>query len=159
MLERARVKLDVDNKVIQAGKFNQKSTEHESRQILLEIISSTAGEEEEEEEAEEALPNEGVTGREELNRMLARSDEEYTEFMVSSSRVSTSFPPASANFSLILCHIEAKSFSSDCLDSVFLGSHLSRAHLPFTVFFYCVHLLCCPHGGGAENGRGRVWER
>eukprot|EP00730_Choanoeca_flexa_P019626 TRINITY_DN9595_c0_g1_i3.p1 TRINITY_DN9595_c0_g1~~TRINITY_DN9595_c0_g1_i3.p1 ORF type:complete len:1242 (+),score=413.12 TRINITY_DN9595_c0_g1_i3:249-3974(+) len=75
MLERAREKLDVDNKVIQAGKFNQKSSEVESRQILLEIITADNGEEEEVDE------HAGVTNYEELNRMLARSDEEYEAFM------------------------------------------------------------------------------
>jgi hypothetical protein len=79
MLERAREKLDVDNKVIQAGKFNQKSSEGESKQILLEIITAADADEDDEMAVEE---NAGVTGYEELNRMLARSDEEFEAFMV-----------------------------------------------------------------------------
>eukprot|EP00045_Choanoeca_perplexa_P018934 m.293609 g.293609 ORF g.293609 m.293609 type:complete len:1204 (+) comp26561_c0_seq1:142-3753(+) len=79
MLERAREKLDVDNKVIQAGKFNQKSSEVESRQILLEIITAADADDEDEMVVDEHA---GVTSYEELNRMLARSEEEYQAFMV-----------------------------------------------------------------------------
>ena len=79
MLERAREKLDVDNKVIQAGKFDQKSSEGESRQILLEIITAADADDGDDDEVDEQA---GVTGYEELNRMLARSDEEFETFMV-----------------------------------------------------------------------------
>lgn len=73
ILERAREKLSVDQKVIQAGKFNQKSTENDSKQFLLQILS-----EDHEEEPESDINTRG----EELNRLLARSDEELELFAV-----------------------------------------------------------------------------
>jgi hypothetical protein len=73
MLERAREKLDVDQKVIQAGKFNQKSTEHETRQLLLKIIEGN----------QEDVPEDiELTDAEELNRALSRSEEEFHTFVV-----------------------------------------------------------------------------
>lgn len=72
ILERARFKLDVDQKVIQAGKFNRKSTETDSRQYLMSILAEVP----EEEDGANALDND------ELNQMLARNDNEITLFEV-----------------------------------------------------------------------------
>ncbi|EDQ85471.1 uncharacterized protein MONBRDRAFT_29199 [Monosiga brevicollis MX1] len=73
MLERAREKLDVDQQVIQAGKFNQTADENDTKKMLLEIIQQ-ANDDDDEIEA-------GVTDHEDLNRMLARSDEELEAFV------------------------------------------------------------------------------
>lgn len=72
MLERARDKLNVDKKVIQAGKFNQKSSEEDARDFLASILN----EEQDDEEDDSAMDPE------QINHMLARSEEELTMFQV-----------------------------------------------------------------------------
>jgi ATP-dependent helicase STH1/SNF2 len=71
ILERARFKLDMDGKVIQAGRFDNKSSETD-RDAMLRTLLETAdmAESAEQEEMED----------EELNMMLARSDEELAIF-------------------------------------------------------------------------------
>lgn len=73
ILERAREKLSVDQKVIQAGKFNQKSTENDSRQFLLQILT------EDQDDGFEPVVN---TKGDEQNQLMARSDEELILFHV-----------------------------------------------------------------------------
>ncbi|KAM0512615.1 hypothetical protein ACHAPE_008639 [Trichoderma viride] len=71
ILERARFKLDMDGKVIQAGRFDNKSSETD-RDAMLRTLLETAdlAESGEQEEMED----------EELNMLLARSDDEIVTF-------------------------------------------------------------------------------
>lgn len=64
----ARYKLNVDEKVIQAGMFDNKSTNFERRQFLQNILLQEEADEEEEDE---------VPDDETINQMLARSEEEF----------------------------------------------------------------------------------
>lgn len=74
ILERARDKLNVDKKVIQAGKFNQKSSEQEAKAFLASIID---------EEQDDDEPDDSAMDPEQINHMLARSEEELELFQVS----------------------------------------------------------------------------
>lgn len=67
ILAAAKYKLNMDEKVIQAGKFDQKSTGSERRQMLQSILQD----EEMDEEEENEVPDE-----ETVNQMIARSEEE-----------------------------------------------------------------------------------
>ncbi|KAK0208011.1 SNF2-family ATP dependent chromatin remodeling factor snf21 [Desarmillaria ectypa] len=67
MYQRARYKLDIDDKVIQAGRFDNKSTQEEQEEFLRSILEA-----DQEEENEEA----GDMNDEELNALIARSEEE-----------------------------------------------------------------------------------
>ncbi|CAK5279848.1 unnamed protein product [Mycena citricolor] len=67
MYQRARYKLDIDDKVIQAGRFDNKSTQEEQEEFLRSILDA-----DQEEENEEA----GDMNDQELNILLARSEEE-----------------------------------------------------------------------------------
>ncbi|KAJ2971649.1 hypothetical protein NQ176_g7585 [Zarea fungicola] len=71
ILERARFKLDMDGKVIQAGRFDNKSSETDRDAMLRTLLESAemteSGEQEEMED-------------DELNMLLARSDEEIATF-------------------------------------------------------------------------------
>lgn len=71
ILERARFKLDMDGKVIQAGRFDNKSSETD-RDAMLRTLLETAdmAESGEQEEMED----------EELNMLLARNDDEILKF-------------------------------------------------------------------------------
>lgn len=71
ILERAKFKLDMDGKVIQAGRFDNKSSETD-RDAMLRVMLETA-------EAAESLEQEEMDD-EELNMILARSDEEVEVF-------------------------------------------------------------------------------
>ncbi|KAH8865052.1 Transcription activator BRG1 [Schistosoma japonicum] len=68
ILAAARFKLDVDQKVIQAGMFDQKSTGTERRQFLQALLEQ---DEEADEEEDEAPDDETI------NQMLARNEEEF----------------------------------------------------------------------------------
>ncbi|CAO4375071.1 unnamed protein product [Caenorhabditis nigoni] len=70
MLAVARYKLNVDEKVIQAGKFDQRSTGAERKLMLERIIQA-----DEEEDEEEVVPDD-----ETVNQMVARSEEEFNQF-------------------------------------------------------------------------------
>lgn len=70
ILAAARYKLNVDEKVIQAGKFDQRSTGAERKLMLEEIIRA-----DNEEEEEDEIPDD-----EAVNQMVARSDEEFDMF-------------------------------------------------------------------------------
>ena len=74
ILAAARYKLNMDEKVIQAGMFDQKSTSSERRAFLEAILEEEAAEEEEEQE---------VPDDEALNDMIARNEEELALFNVS----------------------------------------------------------------------------
>jgi len=71
ILERAKFKLDMDGKVIQAGRFDNKSSETD-RDAMLRVMLETA-------EAAESLEQEDMDD-EELNMILARSDNELELF-------------------------------------------------------------------------------
>ncbi|XP_061484942.1 probable global transcription activator SNF2L2 isoform X3 [Rhineura floridana] len=71
ILAAAKYKLNVDQKVIQAGMFDQKSSSHERRAFLQAIL-----EHEEENEEEDEVPDD-----ETLNQMIARNEEEFDLFM------------------------------------------------------------------------------
>ncbi|KAL0581366.1 ATP-dependent DNA helicase Snf21 [Marasmius crinis-equi] len=71
MYSRARYKLDIDDKVIQAGRFDNKSTQEEQEEFLRSILEA-----DQEEENEEA----GDMNDEELNAIIARSEEESEIF-------------------------------------------------------------------------------
>ncbi|XP_074643538.1 SWI/SNF-related matrix-associated actin-dependent regulator of chromatin subfamily A member 2-like [Tubulanus polymorphus] len=68
ILAAARYKLNVDEKVIQAGMFDQKSTGNERRQFLYQLLENEGEGDEEEDE---------VPDDETINQMLARSEEEF----------------------------------------------------------------------------------
>ena len=70
ILAAARYKLTVDEKVIQAGKFDNKSSGSERRQMLMDIIAQEGMDEEEDE-----IPDD-----ETINMMLQRSQEEFELF-------------------------------------------------------------------------------
>ncbi|ODV84268.1 hypothetical protein CANARDRAFT_179611, partial [[Candida] arabinofermentans NRRL YB-2248] len=71
ILERAHQKLDIDGKVIQAGKFDQKSTSEEQEALLRQLLESEEGEKDEDEELDDN----------ELNEILARDDNELALFI------------------------------------------------------------------------------
>ncbi len=72
ILAAARYKLNVDEKVIQAGMFDNKSTGNERRQFLQQILLQ---ETEEGDEEEDEVPDDEI-----INQMIARSEEEYNLF-------------------------------------------------------------------------------
>lgn len=72
ILERAQYKLDMDGKVIQAGKFDNKSTSEERDALLRTLLDSA--------EAAEQLEEQEEMDDEYLNGIMARSDEELIAF-------------------------------------------------------------------------------
>lgn len=72
ILERAQFKLDMDGKVIQAGKFDNKST-NEERDALLRTLLDTA-------EGTEQIGDQDEMDDDDLNDIMARSDEELAVF-------------------------------------------------------------------------------
>ena len=77
VLQRAREKLAMDERCIQAGMFDQKTNVSESdRQAnLRQLLASEAGEEEDSDVEEQEAPS-----NEECNRMICRSEEEFEIF-------------------------------------------------------------------------------
>merc|ERR1719260_379888 len=71
ILAAARYKLNMDEKVIQAGMFNQRSTGSERQELLQSILR----EEEDDEDEENEVPDDEV-----VNQMIARSEEEFELF-------------------------------------------------------------------------------
>ncbi|XP_068130422.1 transcription activator BRG1 isoform X1 [Hyperolius riggenbachi] len=71
ILAAAKYKLNVDQKVIQAGMFDQKSSSHERKAFLQAIL-----EHEEQDEEEDEVPDD-----ETVNQMIARHEEEFELFM------------------------------------------------------------------------------
>nr|CAG8586264.1 14507_t:CDS:2 [Entrophospora candida] len=74
ILARAQFKLDIDGKVIQAGKFDHKSTAQEREAYLRSLLESGDND-----ETNEVLDNE-VLDNDEINEILARSDDEIRIF-------------------------------------------------------------------------------
>ncbi|KAL3437575.1 SNF2 family N-terminal domain-containing protein [Aspergillus tetrazonus] len=72
ILERAQFKLDMDGKVIQAGKFDNKST-NEERDALLRTLLETA-------EGTDQTGDQDEMDDDDLNDIMARSDEELAVF-------------------------------------------------------------------------------
>lgn len=72
ILERAHQKLDIDGKVIQAGKFDNKSTAEEQEEFLKRLLDAEQGDKENEEN--DSLDDD------ELNDILARSEDEKKFF-------------------------------------------------------------------------------
>ncbi|KKK13419.1 chromatin structure-remodeling complex subunit snf2 [Aspergillus ochraceoroseus] len=72
ILERAQFKLDMDGKVIQAGKFDNKST-NEERDALLRTLLETA-------EAADQIGEQDEMDDDDLNDIMARSEEELVIF-------------------------------------------------------------------------------
>ncbi|KAF7725651.1 hypothetical protein EC973_009458 [Apophysomyces ossiformis] len=72
ILARANYKLDIDGKVIQAGKFDNRSTEEDREAFLRSLLEDKSGDMDEGDDEE--------LDDEELNEMLKRSDEELTVF-------------------------------------------------------------------------------
>lgn len=72
ILERAQFKLDMDGKVIQAGKFDNKST-NEERDALLRTLLDSA-------ETADQLNEQDEMDDDDLNDIMARSDQEVTLF-------------------------------------------------------------------------------
>lgn len=72
ILERAHKKLEIDGKVIQAGKFDNKSTAEEQEEFLKRLLDADQGDKENEEN--DSLDDD------ELNDILARSEEEKILF-------------------------------------------------------------------------------
>ena len=72
ILERAQYKLDMDGKVIQAGRFDNKSTNEERDAMLRTLLDSA--------EAADEMANEEEMDDDELNMITARSDEELVIF-------------------------------------------------------------------------------
>ncbi|KAL8764179.1 MAG: hypothetical protein Q9184_000148 [Pyrenodesmia sp. 2 TL-2023] len=72
ILERANYKLDMDGKVIQAGKFDNKST-NEERDALLRTLLDSA-------EAAEQLAEQEEMDDDDLNQIMARTDDEVILF-------------------------------------------------------------------------------
>ncbi|KAJ5795107.1 HAS subgroup [Penicillium paradoxum] len=82
ILERAQFKLDMDGKVIQAGKFDNKST-NEERDALLRTLLDTA-------EAAEQIGDHDEMDDDELNEIMARSEEEIPIFQeIDRQRIAT----------------------------------------------------------------------
>merc|ERR1712025_150333 len=71
ILAAARYKLNMDEKVIQAGMFNQRSTGSDRQELLQSILRD----EEDDEDEENEVPDEDV-----VNQMISRSEEEFALF-------------------------------------------------------------------------------
>ncbi|KAK9449552.1 SNF2 family N-terminal domain-containing protein [Limtongia smithiae] len=74
ILERAHQKLDIDGKVIQAGKFDNKSTSEEQEAFLRSLLEAEEAKKHKRDDDDEDLDDE------ELNELLARNDEEAALF-------------------------------------------------------------------------------
>ena len=72
ILERARFKLDMDGKVIQAGKFDNKSTNEERENLLRTLLDAAEG--------GDALGEQEEMDDDDLNANMARSEEELVLF-------------------------------------------------------------------------------
>lgn len=66
ILERAQFKLDLDNKVIQAGLFNQVATDEDRRDLLRQLLQK--------------VDKDQKLSSRDINEIVARSDEEFAQF-------------------------------------------------------------------------------
>ena len=74
ILARAQYKLDIDGKVIQAGKFDQKTSDREREELLRALFGN---EDEEQDEEEKKIERDGeYIDDAELNEIIARNEEE-----------------------------------------------------------------------------------
>ncbi|KND04183.1 uncharacterized protein SPPG_01617 [Spizellomyces punctatus DAOM BR117] len=73
ILARAQYKLDIDGKVIQAGKFDNKTTDRERDELLRSLFGS-------EEDEDDKGDNEGQLDDNDLNEIIARNEEELELF-------------------------------------------------------------------------------
>lgn len=77
ILARAQYKLDLDGKVIQAGKFDNKTSDAEREELLRSLF----GEKEEEEDGAKEVDDEDIAmNDEELNEIISRNEEELDVF-------------------------------------------------------------------------------
>lgn len=76
ILKRARDKLDLDAKVVQAGKFDQKTSDREREELLRNLLG---GDEDDDVEKGE---REGEIEDGELNEIIARNEEELEWYIV-----------------------------------------------------------------------------
>lgn len=74
ILERAHAKLEIDGKVIQAGKFDNKSTAEEQEALLRALL------EKDEERRNKGIEDEDELDDDELNQIVARTDNELVVF-------------------------------------------------------------------------------
>ena len=74
ILSRATSKKELDNIIIQAGMFNQKASDQERNNVLVDLLKQTEDKEDDDEEAGE------VFNDEELNEVIARDDKEFEDF-------------------------------------------------------------------------------
>ncbi|KAI8907997.1 SNF2 family N-terminal domain-containing protein [Gorgonomyces haynaldii] len=72
ILARAQYKLDLDGKVIQAGKFDNKTTDREREELLRTLL----GGDDDDDEDEKDKDNDGFMEDNDLNEIIARSEEE-----------------------------------------------------------------------------------
>ncbi|AET40640.1 SWI/SNF catalytic subunit SNF2 Ecym_6258 [Eremothecium cymbalariae DBVPG len=77
ILERAHKKLDIDGKVIQAGKFDNKSTAEEQEALLRSLLEA---EEDQKKRRELGIDEDEQLDDSELNEILARNDDELKLF-------------------------------------------------------------------------------
>uniref|UniRef100_A0A0G4G8N8 Uncharacterized protein n=1 Tax=Chromera velia CCMP2878 TaxID=1169474 RepID=A0A0G4G8N8_9ALVE len=82
VLSKAEFKLDIDNKIIQAGMFNSSSTESERVDKLRALLGDQT----------DTMKNIQVTTPSELNRYLARTSEEFLEFEAMDRRMFSECP-------------------------------------------------------------------
>ena len=75
IMNKANYKMGLDEIIIQAGLFNQKSTDVERREKLEEIVLTKQSEKLEQIENENEIPSDDV-----LNTYIGRSEEEINEF-------------------------------------------------------------------------------
>jgi hypothetical protein len=75
IFNKATQKKDLDNKIIQAGMFNDKASDIERQKRLEDLIRKDYAGDEEGEDGETEIPND-----DQLNELLARSQEEYEIF-------------------------------------------------------------------------------
>jgi ATP-dependent helicase STH1/SNF2 len=99
ILERAQFKLDMDGKVIQAGKFDNKST-NEERDALLRTLLDTA-------EAAEQIGDHDEMDDDELNEIMARSEEEIPIFQeIDRQRIATDQYGPGHRYPRLMCEQE-----------------------------------------------------
>ncbi|KAJ5350099.1 hypothetical protein N7541_007826 [Penicillium brevicompactum] len=99
ILERAQFKLDMDGKVIQAGKFDNKST-NEERDALLRTLLDTA-------EAAENIGDDDEMDDDEMNEIMARSEEEIPIFQeVDRQRLATDQYGPGHRYPRLMCEQE-----------------------------------------------------
>jgi ATP-dependent helicase STH1/SNF2 len=83
ILARAQYKLDIDGKVIQAGKFDNKTTDREREELLRSLFGAEEEEEEEldDDDQDKKVSKEGEwMGDAELNEIIARNEEELEHY-------------------------------------------------------------------------------